>query len=206
MKKHSPIIIGILGGVASGKSAVSAMLVKAGAEIFDADRAGHDALGDPEVKKQLAAAFGQEILTPDGDIRRKALGALVFGAGPDAEEHRRKLNALAHPYITARWREVLENATARGAKAVVLDAPLLLEAKLDEACDEILFVDTPAARRLEFACQRGWTPQQWSAREQAQIPLEEKRDAATWILDNSRDAAFLEAQVLSFWGMQVNEP
>lgn len=191
-------VIGILGGVASGKSVVSSLLVKAGAEIFDADRAGHEALRDPAVKKVLRETFGPEILTPEGEIDRKALGGLVFGPAEDAPENRQKLNAIAHPYITARWREFLEDAVRRGAGLVVLDAPLLLEAGLDAECDEILFVDTPAARRLDFAAARGWTPQQWSAREQSQVPLEEKRDAATWILDNSRDLAFLEAQVASF--------
>lgn len=193
-----PFIVGILGGVASGKSLVTEMLSDWGAEVFDADRAGHEALADTSVRHCLGEVFGLSILNEAGQVSREKLAELVFGPEDSSETNRKILESVTHPWIKCRWATFFEAATRRGAKLVVLDAPLLLETGLADTCDAILFVDTPAAWRLQFASQRGWTPQQWSAREQRQTSLEEKRDAATWILDNSRDPAFLKSQLRSF--------
>ena len=188
-------VIGILGGIASGKSLVSQILESHGAEVFHADRVGHEALSDAGIQKEIVRIFGQEILDADGNIHRPRLAKLVFG---DSPERLRQLESVVHPFIIAKWHEFYRDAAGRHAEYVVLDAPLLLESGMKDLCDAILFIDTPLSRRQEFAARRGWPAEELAVRERRQLPLEEKRAAATWILDNSGSRASLETQLRDF--------
>jgi dephospho-CoA kinase len=173
--------VGLTGGVASGKSTVSAMLAELGAVVIDAD-----ALAREVVQKGTAglaavvAEFGAELLTPDGDLDRPAMGRLVFGD----EEARRRLEAIVHPLVHARGRE-LEAAAPEGA-LVVHDIPLLAETGRPDAFDAVIVVDSPVETRVErMLAHRGWSREDAEARIAAQAPREQRLAVATHVIDNT---------------------
>ncbi len=146
--KHGSIpVIGLIGGIGSGKSLVSRQLEGFGAAVIDADAVGHALLGVPEIRAQIVEQFGRGVLEgPDADsymdsrIDRRALGKIVF-ADPAA---RRALEAILHPLMRGRFLEEIDRAVHGGAAGlVVLDAAILLEAGWDDLCDRIVFIDTP---------------------------------------------------------------
>jgi len=127
-------VIGLTGGIGSGKSTVSQFLAELGALILDADRVGHEALKpDTEVWRELVAAFGQQILTPDGNIDRAKLGDIVFG-NPESLS---QLNQIMHPRMYDTVKAQLEEYRRQGVDVVVLEAPLLIEAGWTSLVDEI---------------------------------------------------------------------
>jgi len=196
----SMITIGLLGGVASGKSLVASMLAKLGAGVLDADRTGHDILAnDAAVTRQLADHFGPGIVSSNGHIDRTALGEMVFGNDPVALANRRILEGVLHPAIGAQLEQEARALAKSSCKVLVLDAPLLLEAGWDSLCDLLVFVDTPAERRREFATERGWDNEEIDLRETAQIDLSEKRRLASSCLENRGDAGSLTQEVHQFW-------
>ena len=193
-------VIGIVGGVGSGKSTVAAMLRDLGCVVADSDAYARQALGDPAIRDQIIHWWGHEMLSESsGEIDRKRLAAIVF-ANPD---DRRRLETLTHPWIERKRREVFASAPDT-AKALVIDAPLLLEAGLDRECDAVIFVDAPAAARQQrVQTSRAWSASQWQEREKAQLPLDEKRRKADHILVNSGDLADLRAAVQRLLGQIV---
>ncbi len=184
------ITIGLIGGVASGKSAVARQFADWGAVILDADRVGHEVLLEMDVIHQLVARWGPRILTEAGEINRSAVARIVFAAGGETE--RQFLNSVTHPRIAERIGLELNELRQANCPAVVLDAALLLEAGWDRLCDEIVFIDVPQELRLARARTRGWDAGELARREATQIPLEEKKRRATVCLDNS--GSFLELQ------------
>jgi len=193
------ILIGILGGVASGKSAVSNRLKTLGAVVLDADQIGHEVLREPEVKEELRRRWGETVFDAAGEVDRRKVAGIVFAATPQGEDELAFLERLTHPRIGERLREQLEELRFRGVRAAVLDAPVMLKARWDRMCDCIVFVDTPRHVRLARARQRGWTEAGFAAREAAQEPLETKRRRAGTILDNSSSWDQLYEQVDRFW-------
>jgi dephospho-CoA kinase len=187
------MVIGLLGGIGSGKSRVAEAFARRGALVIDADRIGHDALRDPEVRRQIVERWGTGQLDDQGEIVRRRLGAIVFA--DDAE--REALEALVHPWIGRRVREEVAAAQAdTGSRFILLDAAVMLEAGWNAACDKLVFVDAPRPLRLErVARQRGWTPADVAARERAQLPLTAKAARADHVLDNSGTLEDLERQV-----------
>ena len=176
-------VIGIVGGVASGKSLVTQCLARAGAAVLNADQLGHAVLREPEVIEALVNRWGTTILDAEGQINRSAVAGIVFPPGQEAEKD--FLESQSHPRIGERiksqlaaWREAGESAIA------VLDAPIMLEKGWAHVCDEIWFVDTPDELRRQRALDRGWSAEQWLAREAAQWPVERKRQAASQVIDN----------------------
>lgn len=188
-------VIGVIGGVASGKSAVAEALVQRGARRFDADRAGHDALRDPEVVAALRRRWGDEVLDEQGEVRRGAVAARVFAEGPQAEAERKFLESVTHGKIREAFRRAAQAARADGARAMVVDAALLVEAGWDEFCDLIVFVEADDQLRQQRAASRGWTREQWQSREAAQLPLEEKRRRASHVVSNHGTLEQLHAQL-----------
>jgi len=192
--------IGILGGIASGKSTVAAELARLGARVLDADRATHLVLGEPEIQQALQQKWGESVLQADGTVDRRHLAQLVFGEGAEAEKNRRELEALLHPRIRSLLLSEREAFASDGqTPAVVLDAPLLLEAGWDTMCDFLLFVDCPLEVRQHRAAQRGWSAEEFSRREAAQMPLDEKRRRATHVLLNSGSETKLRKAVAELW-------
>lgn len=185
-------VIGLLGGIGSGKSTVAAMLAKRGAIVLDADRMAHACLAEPDVIAAIVALLGPDVLAGDGTIDRARVAARVFSD----ETARRALNAIIHPRVRQRMEHELDRALANGAPLVVLDVPLLLESPLDRRCDARLFIEVPHEQRQQrVQSTRGWDSDELARREKAQRSLDEKRRAAEFILDNSRSPAAVERDV-----------
>lgn len=196
---HPPsVTIGLLGGVASGKSLVADLLAERGAVVLAADSVAHTVLVEPPVREALIARWGEGILTPSGEIDRRQVAQRVFGESPQAIADRRFLEQLVHPRTRWRLEQLREHQLQQGARVFVIDAPLLLEAGWDSACDWILFVETPIERRRAYAAQRGWEEGELERREQAQLAIELKRARADWVIDNSQDLSSLRLQVEEF--------
>ena len=190
--------LGLLGGVASGKSLVSEQLAEMGALILNADRAGHEALRLPEIEAAARQRWGNEVFDGDGHIDRSKLAKIVFAPPSDGPRERKYLESLTHPEIGRRLAAQVE-ANKDLAPVVVVDAALLFEAGWDKLCDRTVFVDAPRAERLARAVQRGWTEEDFAAREGAQDSLDSKRARADWIIDNSGSVEDTEAQVKRLW-------
>ena len=167
------ITIGLIGGVASGKSAVARQFAERGAVILDADRVGHEVLRETAVIQQLILRWGTAILTADGGVSRSAVAKIVFA--PDGETERQFLNSVTHPRIAARLAAQLSELRQANCPAAVLDAALLLEAGWERLCDQIVFVDVPDEQRLERARSRGWDSGELARREATQLPTRRKK-------------------------------
>ena len=193
-----PAIIGILGGVASGKSLVTGQLVQLGAEVLDADRAGHEVLRLPKIEAAARERWGGGVFGADGRIDRSALAKVVFALPPNGPAEREYLEQLTHPAIGRLLKQQAERLATEAA-AVVLDAPLLLEAGWAGLCDRLIFVDAPRKLRLKRALDRGWSEGDFSAREAAQQSLDLKKGRADATMDNSGSVEQTFAQVEHFW-------
>ena len=202
------LLVGLTGGIGSGKTEVSRRLAALGAVVVDADVIAREVVepGTPGLD-QIVAAFGPEVLASDGaDVRldRDRLAALVF-ADPQA---RARLNAIVHPLVRARTAELVAAAAAADPHAVVVnDVPLLVEAGLAGAAgaggghyDAIVVVAAdPATQRRRLVEQRGMTPADADARIAAQAPLADKLAVADYVVHNDGDLAALDAQVRQVW-------
>lgn len=191
---HLPVL-GLLGGVASGKSFVAGLLAQHGATVLDADRAGHQVLEHGDVKAALRGRWGPRVFTAAGQVNRKAVGEIVFQDQTELEF----LEAVTHPRIGCLLQEQIEHLLQQGAPAAVLDAPVMLKAGWDAMCDAIWFVDAPRPTRLQRALQRGWTEAQFDAREAAQESLDEKRRKADVVIDNAGCGRTTAAAVARHW-------
>ncbi len=192
-------VIGIIGGVASGKSLVAGELVALGAGLLDADRAGHVVLRMPEIEQAAAERWGKAVFGPDGRINRGRLAEIVFAATDDAVRERKYLEQLTHPEIARRLEQQAEALAASGTRVAVLDAPLLLEAGWDKLCRRLVFVDAPRALRESRALARGWSKEDFAAREDAQESLDLKRERADVTVDNSGSPEHTKARIERFW-------
>jgi dephospho-CoA kinase len=191
MTNNRPPIIGLAGGIGSGKSTVAAILRDLGCVVCDSDALARQALRDPQVKQTIVDQWGQSILDGEGEISRAALAKIVF-ADP---AQRRKLEELTHPWIESRRQRQFTNAPP-GAPALVIDAPLLIEAGLDAQCDAVIFVEAPREVRLRRVMEnRGWDTSELAKRELSQLPLDAKRQRADHVITNSGDMHELAAQV-----------
>ncbi len=187
--------VGLTGGVASGKSTVSAMLAELGATVIDADLLAREVVerGTPGLA-QVVEEFGEELLTADGDLDRPAMGRLVFGD----EERRRRLEAIVHPLVFERYAEIEASAPADGV--VVHDIPLLAESGRADTFDEVVVVDVPAELQVErMVRDRGWTEEEARSRIAAQATREERLAVATIVVDNSGSLEDLRARVAEVW-------
>lgn len=195
--------VGLIGGIASGKSAVAEEFERLGAVVLNADRAVHQILEDERMIAQLVERWGPDILTNSGQIDRARIAQIVF-AGNDAAPERHFLEKLTHPLIAADFQRQIAEFSQTSTPCVVVDAALLLEAGWAKMCDAILFIEVEHSRRLERAIStRGWTVQEFAKREASQLPIEEKRARATHVLDNSGTREELRAEVQRFWNSQI---
>lgn len=193
-------VIGIIGGVACGKSFVAEQLRSLGAEVINVDEIGHEVLRESDVRAALVQRWGDEVLDADGQVSRSGVARRVFSQESDSTGSLEFLESLVHPKIGQRVRARIEALSRdQPGKSVVVDAALLIEAGWAEYCDKIVFVDVPRERRLDRAKQRGWTESEFSARESAQANLDLKRKQADWVMDNSGSAEHTFAQVQQFW-------
>jgi dephospho-CoA kinase len=192
------LTIGITGGIGSGKSTVTKILAELGARIIDADKVGH-AIYEPggPAYADMIAAFGEGILADDRTIDRRRLGPIVF-ADPAAL---RRLNAIVHPRMFARMREMVDALRAGGeGKPIVIEAAVLIEANWQPLFDEIWLVEAgqeQVVKRVEL--ERGLAPAQTEARIRAQLSNEERRKHATTVIVNDATIADLREQVVALW-------
>ena len=163
-------VIGLLGGVASGKSMVAAQLARLGAGVLDADRAGHEALRLPQVEAAARQRWGDAVFGPDGHVDRARLKTIVFADPPAGPPERKYLEELSHPEIRRLLEQQAAAMEAAGVKVAVLDAPLILEAGWDRLCEKLVFVDAPPEVRLARALGRGWTEEEFAARQRRRNP------------------------------------
>lgn len=173
--------VGLTGGIASGKSTVSAILAELGAVIIDADALAREVVekGTPGLEA-VVAEFGPELLTAEGDLDRPAMGTLVFG-DPDA---RKRLEAIVHPLVFERIVD-LETHAPDGA-LVVHDIPLLAESGRADTFDAVVVVDVPAELQVERMLRdRGWTQDDAEARMGAQATREDRNAIATHRIENT---------------------
>ncbi len=205
--QNSKPVIGLVGGIGSGKSQVAAAFARRGARIIAGDQLAHAALRDPEIRDRVREHWGGEVLDEHGEVNRRRLAAIVFA---DAAELK-ALEAITHPWIRRRIRAEMEEArNDPRVPLIVLDAAVMLEAGWNDVCDCLIYIDAPRAVRLQrVARQRGWTEKEVAAREQAQLPLTEKVRRADHVLDNSASLEHLDRQVddlLHLWGRGPASP
>ncbi|NUN49873.1 MAG: dephospho-CoA kinase [Candidatus Brocadiae bacterium] len=185
-----PLLIGLVGGIASGKSSVARAFQRRGARVIEADPLAKSLLHLPEIRPQLLAAFGD--VETDGRIDHGKLAAAAFGNSESAA----RLNAIIHPHVSAAIDRIVEDWTREGFRGIaVLDAALLLEAGMGSRVDHLVFVDVPEDLRRKRAAARGWSEEEFVRREAVQWPVEKKRNACAHVIDNRGTEAGLEAQV-----------
>lgn len=179
-------VIGIIGGIGSGKSAVARWVMERHpVAVIDADRIGHEVLQQPEIKDRLREAFGAEIFDANGGVIRSALGRKVFGPTAEHQRAREQLEAIVHPAIRQVIEQQLQSVDPIRYTAVLLDAAILLETGWADVCQEIVFIETPLEHRRQRVAARGWSPEELAKREASQWPLDRKRSAASFVLSNS---------------------
>ncbi len=196
-----PFVIGLVGGIASGKSHVARKLQTLGAYLIDAGQIGHQVLLKPLVARRLRQLFGEKIVAATGAIDRQQLAEVVFVPTPEGREAKAKLEEVVHPLIHSEAVHQLRKLCELDSPppAVIIDAPLLLEASWAPMCDAILFVDTPQELRNQRALQRGWPAEEHARREASQLNLAEKRAAATHIIRGDLAEAELDSFCESLW-------
>jgi dephospho-CoA kinase len=188
-------VVGLVGGIGAGKSAVARALADLGCVVVDADKDAKEALDRSDVRAQLVSWWGAEVLAPSGHVDRSKVAAIVFA---DAMQ-RRRLEALVHPIVRGDRRAIIDRARREGRAGVVIDAPLLFEAGSDADCDAVIFVDAPREQRLARVAARGWSDEDLTRREAAQLPLEEKRRRSHVVVVNDADLGTLAQRVEEAW-------
>jgi dephospho-CoA kinase len=188
------LLVGLTGGIATGKSMVDAVLRELGARIIDADVLAREVVepGEPALA-EIAAEFGPGVLGPDGRLDRKALGAIVF-ADP---ERRRKLEALTHPRIRERFQRHLDELTAKNFRGLVFfDAPVMIESGNYRNMDRLVVVVTDEPTQIARLMARDGIDQDEALRKiRSQMPLGEKAKLADYVIDNSGDRAATATEV-----------
>ncbi len=190
-------IIGLTGGIGSGKSTISQMLGDLGAKIIDADKVGHEAyLPETETWQALVAAFGRGIVAADGTIDRKKLGESVFAEPGNLE----KLNSIVHPRMYDMIRQRIVDLKNMGVKVIVLDAAVLFEAKWDDLVDEIWVVTAGEEAVVQRAMSRtGLTEEQIKNRLRSQMSDEERIKRAKVVVHNDGSVPELRTQIAELW-------
>lgn len=189
--QNRAIVLGLVGGIGSGKSAVAKAFAAHGALVLDSDTQAKEALRREDVRRTLVSWWGTGVLDAAGEIDRRKIADIVFR---DPAE-RKKLEELVHPIVRASRASVLAEAAAKGVDLAIIDAPLLLEAGVDRECDAVVFVDAPREQRLARVKGRGWSEEELDRREAAQWSLEEKKRRSRFVVHNDADLAALDRQV-----------
>lgn len=188
MSERTPLVLGITGAVASGKSALSRRLAALGADVIDVDGLGHEVLATPEVRDAVVRQFGRSVRASDRSLDRAALARVAFAS----ESSRKHLEEIVHPVVRRLVDARIEAARASDAPLVVLDCALLFEGALDALCDRTVAVEAPEPVRLARAlAAHGWDADEVRRRMAAQLPPEEKRARADDAVVNDGDEARL---------------
>lgn len=195
------LIIGLTGGIGSGKSTVARLLGEFGAAVIDSDALSRMQLAHPEVIDELRRWWGDSVITESEsgpDVNRRRVSEIVF----DDPAQRKKLERLIHPRIEKeRHRLVQQYANDNNVKLIVFDSPLLLEAGLGTECDAVVYVHADDdVRRQRVTKDRGWTESEWRKREKSQMALDKKQATSDYmVVNNSSDTTQLRASVFELF-------
>ena len=195
-------VIGLIGGIGSGKSSVSAILHSLGVEIIDADKVGHEAYTpNSEGWKKVISVFGQDIVGPENEIDRKKLGSIVFSDPSEME----KLNKLMHPIIHNLVEEKIKLLSHQGVKVVVLEAAILIEANWQDLTDEIWLAKSNQEVVIErVQLRNNFTREEIIKRIQSQMSNDEREKHSDIVIDNNGTIEQLEEKVKTLWQSRVN--
>ena len=194
-------IIGLTGGIGSGKTSVAAKLRALGARVFDADEAAKNAvLPGTEGFFKVVETFGTQIVDADGKLNRTALAEIVF----NDKAALKRLEEIIHSYVWQETDKFLSECQQSGERAAVLDIPLLIECGWHQKVDEVWLVVLPVEKQIMRTMKRsGMTAEAVQARIAAQMPLDEKKKYATLVIDNSGAWEETEKQVITAWEKAV---
>lgn len=195
-------IIGLTGGIATGKTTVARMLAELGAEIIDADQLSRDVVftGSPTLE-EIRKLFGKKSLMPDGSLNRKELRDIIFSA----PEKRKQLEAIIHPAIKCLALKRIASARQMGVKVAVYMAPLLIEAGATDRVDEIWVVTLRPELQIERLMTRDHCDRETAKRIiETQMPIEEKKRFAQVLIDNSSDLDTTHNQVIAAWQQRIS--
>jgi len=179
-------VIGILGGIGSGKSAVARLFAEAGAVVLDADAYADELHQTPEVKEAVRNRWGDGVFGPGGGLDRAKLAGIVFDNADELDA----LGRIIHPKVVEHFKNQVAGCRDSGRGMCVIDAPLLIESGLIDLCGLTVFVECDAATRTRrLAESRGWAADEIERREAHQAPLARKRDAADFVVENGGEPA-----------------
>ena len=201
-KTHHKLIIGIVGGIGSGKSTAASQFCKLGCKLVDADAIVHELLDEGKVREEIIAEFGDGVLDKDGRIDRGRLGEIVF-----AQADRVKvLTAVLHWRVLEQVERLIEAYEKdEKAHAIVLDMPLLVEVDWAKKCEKVVFIECELPKRLERVQKKcGISKKQLKMREKFQISLDKKKSLADNVVDNNSDCSAMAKQVAEIF-MKVLE-
>jgi dephospho-CoA kinase len=201
------VIVGIAGGIASGKTLVTEQLARRGAAVVSADRLAHEVLQYDDVKQAARERWGEAVFAADGQLDRGAIARIVFAPPPEGPVELKFLEQLTHPHVGRLAGQQLEKLSQeKKVPVIVLDVPLLFESGWDRFCDKIVYVDAPRHERLARARSRGWSQEEFERREGAQQSLDSKREQADFVIDNSASMQATEAQAEQLWRSLLDRP
>lgn len=179
-------IIGIAGGIGSGKSLVARLFSELGCLVISSDDQVRAAYEERDVKEMLRRWWGERVFREDGSVNRRAIAEIVFSSADDRE----RLEQLLHPRVKAMRDAIMSDKNGDPAvKAFVWDTPLLFETGLNAECDVVVFVDAPAeVRARRVGRHRGWREGEVALREKSQLPLDSKRQMSDYVISNAADS------------------
>jgi dephospho-CoA kinase len=187
---HTPIpVVGIVGGIGSGKSSVARWVAARNPDVvlINGDEVGHEVLTLKTVQEAVRRRFGNDVFDATGQIDRRCLGQMVFGASDEQQVARRDLERIVHPRIRETFEKRIVEAARSGKRGVLLDAAVLFEAGWNDLCHAIVFIEVPRAQRLgRLRADRGWDEAEVERREASQVSLETKRNRSHFVIDNAR--------------------
>ncbi|WP_372370154.1 dephospho-CoA kinase [Candidatus Uabimicrobium sp. HlEnr_7] len=186
-------ILGVMGGVASGKTTVTSEFTKYGAHIINADLIVHQILQEKNIQQRINQTFPH--IFPDAKFDKKLLAEHVFAV----KSNLKKLEQILHPQVRLRIKNMLESFATKGKQVVIIDAPLLWENGLHEGVDTLIFIDTPIQLRRERAQKnRGWSVEELDRREKFQSDLVTKKQNSDYVIINEHQK-IMEQQVKNIW-------
>lgn len=198
------MLIGLTGGIATGKSTVSAMLKKRGAKIIDADQIAREVVEPGTIGAQkVAERFGQAVFHKNGELNRKQLAALIFSD----EQARKDLNHILHPLIRQEMKERTKRIQKHDSRAIIIwDVPLLYESQLTDQVDRVIVVYIPEFLQIQRLINRNHlTYEEAMQRIRSQMPIEEKKLRADFVIDNSGSYEKTERQVDQLWNCLISK-
>jgi len=199
---NDKVVIGLAGGIGSGKSEVARLLADQGAAVISSDEIAQRALDSQDVLDTIRQWWGPQVIDPNGRADRRRIARLVF----EDSFQRKRLESILHPRVAQERERRMQEARKRAdVRAIVLDSPLLFESGIEKECDYVVFVEAPdEVRRARVAQGRGWSADELSRREQTQESPDSKRERSDYICVNDSDLNTLRLRVQDIFDQIVS--